>query len=559
MEYLIFGAVILAVFIAAILMGIRNERRTEKLFRAKLKKNYGSIPDKEYGIDAFVHIPKYFEKHPYTDQIDDITWNDLDMDEVFRRVNYCLSDAGEELLYDRLRKPLQYDDADFERMEKHIAYYDGNEKARLDASVIFVKLKSGSRFSVYDHLDHIDNLEGGSNAPHAMMLAWMVLMIVGSFIFFFPCFPLLITLIILNLVFYFRQKNNIDQYLGSFNYLLRLLKGAEQLSALLKSEYDTECVRLDECTKALRAFRLGAGIVMSPGRMSSGNPLDLIMDYVRMITHIDLMKFNQMLTHVKAHKTEIDDMIRIVGNMEADLSVTCYRASLADDHCAPVFTEGKRHLMEDAYHPLLRDPVRNSIDTEKGVLITGSNASGKSTFLKMCAICALFAQTIHTVPAKRYEAPVYRIFSSMALTDNLIGGDSYYIVEIKSLKRILDAAKEEGRILCFVDEVLRGTNTVERIAASAKILEHFASLDVLCFAATHDIELSALLKEKYMNFHFEGEVRDNDVRFNYKIQEGAAKTRNAIRLLSLMGYEESIVDSASSMAERFVSEGEWSM
>ena len=83
------------------------------------------------------------------------------------------------------------------------------------------------------------------------------------------------------------------------------------------------------------------------------------------------------------------------------------------------------------------------------------------------------------------------------------------MVEIKSLKRIVDRAKEEGEpVLCFIDEVLRGTNTVERIAASTEILSLLAQKNALCFAATHDIELSYILDEIYTNYHFEEEVRE---------------------------------------------------
>ena len=104
--------------------------------------------------------------------------------------------------------------------------------------------------------------------------------------------------------------------------------------------------------------------------------------------------------------------------------------------------------------------------------------------------------------ADSYSAGLYRIMSSMALRDDLAGGDSYYIVEIKSLKRILNRLEEEGNpVLCFVDEVLRGTNTVERIAASTQILKSLSKASVLCFAATHDIELTHLLKKYYNNYH----------------------------------------------------------
>ena len=88
----------------------------------------------------------------------------------------------------------------------------------------------------------------------------------------------------------------------------------------------------------------------------------------------------------------------------------------------------------------MKNAVPNSFKQNRGMLITGSNASGKSTFLKMVAINAILAQTIHTCSARSYEGGCYRIFSSMALRDDLSNGESYYIVEIKSLKRIMDAA-----------------------------------------------------------------------------------------------------------------------
>ena len=128
------------------------------------------------------------------------------------------------------------------------------------------------------------------------------------------------------------------------------------------------------------------------------------------------------------------------------------------------------------------------------MLLTGSNASGKSTFLKTVALGAIMAQTINTCPADHYEACFFHICSSMALRDDLDSGESYYIVEIKSLKRILDQAGQYP-LLCFVDEVLRGTNTVERIAASTQILKSLGRKNLICFAATHDSELKELLKD----------------------------------------------------------------
>ena len=115
------------------------------------------------------------------------------------------------------------------------------------------------------------------------------------------------------------------------------------------------------------------------------------------------------------------------------------------------------------------------------------------------------------------------------------------------------------KVICFVDEVLRGTNTTERIAASSQILKSFAENGVLCFAATHDLELTELLKNHFDNYHFEESVTENDILFNYKLQTGKAATKNAIRLLQLMGYAESIIESANEQAAYFEENGAWKL
>lgn len=145
----------------------------------------------------------------------------------------------------------------------------------------------------------------------------------------------------------------------------------------------------------------------------------------------------------------------------------------------------------------------------------------------------------------------------MALTDNLFGNESYYIVEIKSLKRILDAIEDDVPVLCFVDEVLRGTNTIERIAASSRILHSVANANALMFAATHDIELTYMLKKSFENYHFEEQVLDNKVLFDYQLKKGRATSQNAIALLGMLGYPEEIIKNARATAAHFLDKGEW--
>lgn len=290
----------------------------------------------------------------------------------------------------------------------------------------------------------------------------------------------------------------------------------------------------------------------------SGSALDVFADYIRMLFHIDLIVFNQMLGEVQKKSREIYRLMDLLGMLEAHIAIASYRESLPF-YVLPEFlkNQGTELEAEDVYHPMIREPVANTIRTKKGVLITGSNASGKSTFLKTIAINGILAQTIHTCLAHTYRTKFFRVYSSMALRDDLDSQESYYIVEIKSLKRILNKTNGEVPVLCFIDEVLRGTNTVERIAASAQILKSLAGNNVLCFAATHDIELTQMLEADYDNYHFQEEIVENDILFDYILYPGRATSRNAIRLLGMIGYDEEIIRRADATAEEFLKSGEW--
>ena len=121
----------------------------------------------------------------------------------------------------------------------------------------------------------------------------------------------------------------------------------------------------------------------------------------------------------------------------------------------------------------------------------------------------------------------------------------------------MEETEREGNVLCLIDEVLRGTNTVERIAASSEILRAFKKDNTVVFAATHDIELTYILEDVYRNLHFEETVSENEVTFDYRIKEGRAETRNAIRLLDVLGFPESVTGGALSRVRLFEESGKW--
>ena len=112
-------------------------------------------------------------------------------------------------------------------------------------------------------------------------------------------------------------------------------------------------------------------------------------------------------------------------------------------------------------------------------------------------------------------------------------------------------------MLCFIDEVLRGTNTIERIAASSQILKQLSLMNAVCFAATHDIELTSMLEDYFDNYHFQEEVKEKQVVFDYKLHQGRAVSRNAIKLLGMIGFDQTLIDKAQQSASRFEQNGQW--
>ena len=296
-------------------------------------------------------------------------------------------------------------------------------------------------------------------------------------------------------------------------------------------------------------------LVMSPGRMA-GEGLELILDYLRMCLHLDIIKFNNMLLQLQKQEEEIWKLYEIMGDADACIAIAEYRASLPVVTC-PVFHEEKLISMINGYHPLIEDAVPNSLEMKNNVLLTGSNASGKSTFLKTMGINVLLAQTIHTCVAEKFALPFCSLYTSMSLKDSLFLKESYYMAEIKAIKRILDAADEENMVVCMVDEVLRGTNTIERIAASTQILRNMTEKNVICMAATHDVELTRTLEKDYDNYHFEEAMMEGDVVFSYQLKEGKATSCNAINLLENLGYDNTLIQNARKMVKEFEEQGEW--
>lgn len=567
--------------IAFVLKSYYDRIRYRERMKALFEQEWGFATRDEYSDQIMRNIRYYHEQKKTEDTIDEITWNDLELEQVFRQMNHTRTSAGEEYLYHILRTPEFTEDILLER-ERVIQCYQKNPDVRLALELALHEIGKTDHISVYEFLSDTDKLVPIKRWHHVLACALMTGAVLSLLLAPVSSLAILFVVMLGNVYFYYQEKAKVVKALALFEFIIGTVRQCDVIASL----------ELTECKEYLKRLKETAGrfdrfcrfhFLVSGGSSMSGNIFDALFDYVRILFHVDLIKLATMIHEVQKYQKELLEMYDMIGYLDSMLAVASYRESV-EIYTTPVFYgtgaglhsgdvpkngQGTKRMdmpkekiqqlkLVQVYHPLVHDPVKNDIAAKKCVLLTGSNASGKSTFLKAVAINVLLAQTIHTVLAEQYEACFFRLYSSMALRDDILAQESYFIVEIKSLKRIFSAIDRNGApVLCFVDEILRGTNTVERVAASSELLEALSEKPVMCFAATHDMELTYLLEDKFSNYHFEEQFKKGDILFDYCLKQGRADSRNAIRLLSMIGFEDELIQKAQERVEYFLKNGNW--
>lgn len=554
MPYVIIIAIVLVAFF---IKSIYDEKNFTRKLYLKMGREWGQVPKEEYSEAKYQSLQYYYNHLPKgMCDIDSITWNDLDMDQIFMTMNNTGSAAGEEYLFAMLHR-LSFSQEELSERNCLMEHFAKNKEKRQALQEQFMRMGKERTISVYEYIHLLHVLKRESNLPHYLSAFFMLAAL--ALIFVNPVAGVMSVVVIgiYNAFSYYKRKGEIEKYFRVVSHLIRLMDGMKVLSTLQDEEIASYTETIKKNLKVFASFRKGARIVA--GKKPTGDLLEGMVDYIRMLFHIDLIKFNNMLQIFDNNEAELTALFETAGFLDAMIAAASYR-ELMGEWCVPQLQKGKPFLtVENVYHPMLDEPVPASFSEHRCVLITGSNASGKSTFIKTLAINAILAQTINTVMASSWNASFFAVASSMALRDNIFGSESYYIVEIKSLKRIMDLVNPEIPVLCFVDEVLRGTNTLERIAASAEILSWLAGANAMCFAATHDIELTHILEGKYSNYHFQEYVQEKDVLFDYKLYPGRAISKNAIKLLRMLGYDEGMTAHAEARVKHFEESGSWMM
>ena len=527
--------------------------RSEKLKR-KLESNYGKKPDFHYFDGDLRGIRTYFDYRNENSLdkflVDDTTWNDLSGDDVFMRINQGISTSGEQYLYYLLRSPAIERD-EYEKRQSLINVIEENPDLRLKLQMIFSNL--GRRRAV----NNCEAFKPSYHNPFRLIIyILLVSALIGSaisFAFTMTLLPVFVVLIISIPVYHELVKNRIAKDLETVHYSVSMVFAAKRIMKLSFPALNKYLTTFYEATERLRP-------ISRVGYVPSGHLFGDMAELLNSLLLLDLITYEFLKNRLGKYHADIFHVHEYIGRLDCAIAISSYRKTLPtytvpqlDFDSSAVYFHGI-----DLVHPLIDGAVPNNFETNESVLLTGSNASGKSIFLKTVALNAIFAQGICTVLGSWYSASAFLIYTSMAITDNLLAGESYFISEIKSLKRITNVDTSERPLLCIIDEILRGTNTVERISASSELLRYLSHGKSLCLAATHDVELCALLSGFYRLLHFEETVtEDGDVVFDYKIKEGPATTRNALKLLRSMGFDKDLVSRANDKANRYVKDGIW--
>ena len=549
------------VFLVGFLISLYNNMVRLKNLKKKIIEGYGQQIDIDELDIKMNRVSSYYENKcnakiiEGSTIVDDITWTDLNMDEVFKKINNTQSTVGQEKLYDMLRRSL-YDDDKLKNRDRLISYFKENESDRFNLQYILGKLGYSKEIYTSNCLFNEDFNGKNKLLKYKILSKLPVISLILIFLNKFFVLPM-IGFACLNIYISLNERRK-NYSTEGFTYLIKVINTAKKIKSLNINVINENLYDISEDLKKVKKIRRKS-IGSDPNSLIS--EINILSEYANMLFLSELITYEKIKKTIIKNKEYLINIYEFVGSIDALIAVASFRESL-DYFTKPVLNKSidkeETHLeFREMYHPLIVNPVANCGSFEKSALITGSNASGKSTFIKTIAINAVLAQSIYTCCAKEYASSYFKIYTSMALKDNVLSNESYYIVEIKSLKRILDSVDDSIPSLCFVDEILRGTNTIERIASSSEVLKSLSEDNCICFAATHDIELTYLLEDKFDNYHFEENITDNDIRFDYKLYKGRAESRNAIKLLSFMGYSDEIVKRAQERAEKFVCKGKW--
>jgi DNA mismatch repair ATPase MutS len=538
MEYLILG--LIGFILIILVIHHANKNRTKKKIE-EIRTGWSNPKKESFDFDSiskYADIVKESKFHRLTDQ----TIEDIDFYGLFAFIDRTTSKVGQQFLYKKLLEPTN-NTAD--QSERLIILFSNEKQLREEIQLELIKLNNNGAYHISSLLK--DKL---LEKPKWFNLLILDIIIVASLVVLSFKFPLLIIALIvpvtLNMFLHYWNKNNTFQFLRSFPQLNNLINVSK---VLIKKGDQFHDKSIEDGIMNLKSFQQKVAFINfdnGTGIQSELSQLGIyLIELIKAIFLIEVFTLFRITRELENKKASIQVLFDYIGSIDCSISVASLRAGKINT-CIPSFSSySKEFHAKGIFHPLIEDCVKNDLLINgKGILITGSNMSGKSTFLRTLAINSILAQTIYTCFADEFTSPILKQFSSIRIDDNLFDGKSYYFQEVNVMGSLLEQVESPHQNLFILDEVFKGTNTIERIASAKAILSYLNRKENIVVVSTHDIELAEMLDDEYDLYHFTEIVENNELHFDHSIKAGQLRTRNAIKILELSNYPADIIREA---------------
>ncbi len=267
------------------------------------------------------------------------------------------------------------------------------------------------------------------------------------------------------------------------------------------------------------------------------NPMGAIIFNGMSLYHVHTLR--KLQEWKAAYAPMIANWIEIIGEVEAINSLANF-AYNNPTYSYPNLNEEEKITFSDLGHPMLPDDVRVCNDIafvdQKFIILTGSNMSGKSTFLRSLGINMVLASTGAPVCATHANIHPLDIYVSMRLSDSLSDNESYFFAEVKRLKEVMDAADSKLTFI-LLDEILRGTNSDDKRQGTVEVIKKLISKNVIGAIATHDLKVCDTTRDypsELINKNFEVEIKEGELLFDYKLRNGVCKNKSATYIMKKM-------------------------
>lgn len=468
--------------------------------------------------------------------LDDRTWSDLEFDRLFSSADSTRSPLGSQCLYRRLRTYV----ANESTLEGEYEIYKqlANEASLREAIQLATSLlQNDSNALICDALFGQEPCQP-LWAPLIFLLSGLSILSCVVAIFVHPVAWAFAAVVFCNVVLLFFANYRFHEVYSTAARIGNMVGVAVRLSRIQSAAHLSQIAALrdllQENVEIRRAFRWFL--------LKRDELLGSMAFYLQLLFLVDLAAGAIAIARMQRLRRPLQAIFEAVGSLDATVSVASWISRLPA-HCHPKISGEHRIEMEDGYHPILSDAVTNSISLAgRSALVVGSNMAGKTTFIKMIGTNIILGRTLGVCFASSAVIPRSTVMTSIRLEHSIESGKSHFFSEIERILLFLRTAEETGRGVFLIDELFRGTNTPERIAAAKAVLEVMAR-HAQVLATTHDIELQALLEQQYSIYHFT-ENPDLPAVFDYKLRAGISNARNAIALLERIGFSESIIREA---------------